>query len=101
MEASRAADAVPPASGARPVCSTCGAVPADDAAAALARVTWTRTDPANLDRVVEAYRDSLMPWWEQTEGFRSNSLLMDRQEGRCSSTVVFESRDAMARSDRR
>jgi heme-degrading monooxygenase HmoA len=63
---------------------------------ACARVTWTRTDPANLDRVVEAYRDSLMPWWEQTEGFRSNSLLMDRRAGRCSSTVVFESRDAMA-----
>jgi quinol monooxygenase YgiN len=63
---------------------------------ACARVTWTRTDPANLDRVVEAYRDSLMPWWEQTEGFRSNSLLMDRPQGRCSSTVVFESRDAMA-----
>ena len=52
--------------------------------------------PANLDRVIEAYRDSLMPWWEQTEGFCSNSFLMDRQEGRCSSTVVFESREAMA-----
>ena len=63
---------------------------------ACARVTWTRTDPANLDRVIDAYRDSLMPWWEQTPGFRSNSLLMDRREGRCASTVVFESRDAMA-----
>ena len=37
-----AADAVPPASEQRPVCATCGAVPPDDDAAALARITWTR-----------------------------------------------------------
>jgi heme-degrading monooxygenase HmoA len=61
-----------------------------------ARVTWTRTDPANLDRVIEAYRESLMPWWEDTPGFCSNSLLVDRTDGRCVSTVVFESHEAMA-----
>jgi quinol monooxygenase YgiN len=63
---------------------------------ACARVVWTRTDPGNLDRVIDAYRDSLMPWWEETAGFCSNSLLVDRREGRCSSTVVFESREAMS-----
>ena len=65
---------------------------------ACARVVWTRTDPGNLDAVIGAYRDSLMPWWEQTEGFCSNSFLVDRREGRCSSTVVFESREAMAQT---
>jgi heme-degrading monooxygenase HmoA len=63
---------------------------------ACARVVWTRTDPGNVDRVIDAYRDSLMPWWEQTPGFCSNSFLIDRGQGRCSSTVVFESREAMA-----
>jgi heme-degrading monooxygenase HmoA len=63
---------------------------------ACARVTWTRTDAANLDQVIDAYRDSLMPWWEETAGFCSNSLLVDRREGRCASAVVFESREAMA-----
>jgi quinol monooxygenase YgiN len=63
---------------------------------ACARVTWTRTDAANLDQVIHAYRDSLMPWWEQTPGFCSNSLMVDRREGRCASAVVFESREAMA-----
>jgi heme-degrading monooxygenase HmoA len=63
---------------------------------ACARVVWTRTDPANLDQVISAYRDSLMPWWEETPGFRSNSLMVDRREGRCASAVVFESREAMA-----
>jgi quinol monooxygenase YgiN len=65
---------------------------------ACARVVWTRVDPGNLDAVITAYRDSLMPWWEQSEGFCSNSFLVDRREGRCSSTVVFESREAMART---
>ena len=65
---------------------------------ACARVVWTRTAPGNVDAVIGAYRDSLMPWWEQTEGFCSNSFLVDRQEGRCSSTVVFDSREAMART---
>jgi quinol monooxygenase YgiN len=63
---------------------------------ACARVVWTRTDPSNLGRVLDAYRDSLMPWWEETAGFCSNSLLVDRGDGRCSSTVVFESREAMS-----
>jgi quinol monooxygenase YgiN len=63
---------------------------------ACARVTWTRADPAQLDRMIEAYRDSLMPWWEQTEGFCSNSLMVDRQDGRCASTVVFDRRESMA-----
>ena len=61
-----------------------------------ARVTWTRTDPANLNRVTDAYRESLMPWWEETPGFCSNSLLVNRADGRCVSTVVFESPEAMA-----
>jgi hypothetical protein len=61
-----------------------------------ARVTWTRTDPSNLNRVIDAYQESLMPWWEETPGFCSNSLLVNRTDGRCVSTVVFESHEAMA-----
>ena len=63
---------------------------------ACARVTWARTDASGLDRVTDAYRESLMPWWEETPGFCSNSLMVDRRDGRCASAVVFESREAMA-----
>ena len=63
---------------------------------ACARVTWARTDAAGLDRVTDAYRESLMPWWEETPGFCSNSLMVDRRDGRCASAVVFEDREAMA-----
>jgi heme-degrading monooxygenase HmoA len=66
------------------------------AVGACARVDWSRTAPANVDRVVDACRESLMPWWEQTPGFDSNSFLVDRDTGRFVSTVVFESHDAMA-----
>ena len=60
-----------------------------------ARVTWVRTDPGNLERMIDAYKTSLMPWWEQTPGFCSNSLLVDRRTGHCAGSVVFESRAAM------
>ena len=63
---------------------------------ACARVTWARIDPADLDRLTAAYRESLMPWWEETAGFCSNSLMVDRRDGRCASAVVFENREAMA-----
>lgn len=62
---------------------------------ACARVDWLHADPGDLDRVVAAYRESLMPWWDRTPGFLSTSLLVDRGEGRCAAAVVFESRDAM------
>ena len=65
---------------------------------ACARVAWLRTEPANLDLVIEAYRHSLMPWWEATPGFCSNSLMVDRRKGRCASAVVFESREAKVRT---
>jgi quinol monooxygenase YgiN len=65
---------------------------------AWARVTWARTDRDDVDPVIAAYRDSLMPWWDRTPGFDSNSLLVERDDGRFSSTVVFESHDAMSQT---
>ncbi len=59
------------------------------------RVTWVRTDPGNLARMIDAYKTSLMPWREEHEGFCSNSLMVDRRTGHCASSIVFESHDAM------
>ena len=59
------------------------------------RVTWVRTDPGNLDRMIDAYKTSLMPWWEEHEGFCSSSLMVDRRTGHCASSIVFDSHDAM------
>jgi hypothetical protein len=65
---------------------------------ACTRVTWTRTDPANVDRVVDAYRLSLLPRLEEMDGFCSASLMVDRQEGRTAGAVTYADRETVERS---
>jgi hypothetical protein len=65
---------------------------------ACTRVTWTRTDPANVERVVDAYRSSLLPRLVEAQGFCSASLMVDRREGRAAGTVTFADRTSLDRS---
>ncbi len=65
---------------------------------ACARVTWSRTDPQNAERVLDAYKMALMPKFGDMPGFCSNSLLMDRREGLAAGAVVFENREALERT---
>ncbi len=63
-----------------------------------ARLTWTRGDPAQGDRMLELYRSNLMPRIEQMEGFCSLSLLVDRDTGLAVGTVTFDDRSALEAS---
>ena len=63
---------------------------------ACARVTWTEADPEAIDRVVEAFRTSIMPRVEQLDGFCSASLMIDRARGRGCVTASYDSTEAMA-----
>lgn len=65
---------------------------------ACVRVTWTRTDPSGLDRLVEAHRTGLLPRLEQLDGFCSASLLVDRREGRAAGSVTHADRMTLERS---
>jgi hypothetical protein len=65
---------------------------------ACARVTWADCDPAEVDRMIDAFRLSLMPRMEEAPGFCSVSLLIDRTSGRAATAVTLESRDALERS---
>ena len=65
---------------------------------ACARVTWAEADPASVDRVVDAFRTSIMPRVEQLEGFCSASLLVDRARGRSCVTATYDSTEAMAKA---
>jgi hypothetical protein len=65
---------------------------------ACTRVTWTRTDPANVDRVVDAYRSSLLPRLVEAQGFCSASLVVDREEGRAAGAVTYADRESVERS---
>ena len=62
---------------------------------ACARAVWTRADPANLDRAIEAFRTVSLPAMEQSPGFCSASLLVDRTTGRCVGSVAYDSMDSM------
>jgi hypothetical protein len=65
---------------------------------ACARVIWTETDRESMDRMVDAFRMSLLPRMEELPGFCSVSLMVDRMTGRASAAVTYESRDALMRS---
>jgi quinol monooxygenase YgiN len=60
-----------------------------------ARLTWTRGDPAEGERVLDRYRSELMPRIEQLPGFCSLSLLVDRDTGLAVGTVTFDDRSAL------
>jgi quinol monooxygenase YgiN len=63
-----------------------------------ASVTWTRGDPAQIDRNLEAFRDRVMPSIMDVDGFCSVSLFIDRDEGRGVTATVFEDRAALERA---
>jgi quinol monooxygenase YgiN len=59
---------------------------------ARARVTWLRTEPAAVDRAVDAVRLSLMPKLDDLPGFCSVSVMVRRQEGLTVAAVSYDSR---------
>ena len=59
------------------------------------RVSWLKGD---LDAMTEALRVGILPELEQTPGFCSASLLVNRSSGLGCATTTWESRDAMEAS---
>jgi hypothetical protein len=55
------------------------------------RVTWFRTDHADVDRGIDIYRHAVLPRLEEIEGFCSASLMVDRSRSRACSTVCYDS----------
>ncbi len=65
---------------------------------ACTRVIWSRADPGHVDRVLDAYRMTLVPQLEDLPGFCSVSLMVDREHGRAASAVTFDDRASMEAS---
>ena len=65
---------------------------------ACTRVTWTRTDPARVDEILDAYKMTLLPTLEEMGGFCSASLLVDRREGLGAGAVTLADRQALVDS---
>ncbi|WP_369140990.1 hypothetical protein [Modestobacter versicolor] len=70
--------------------------PAGDGA--CSRVIWAEGDAAGMDDVVTAFRMSLLPRMEQLPGFCSVSLMTDRNTGRSTAAVTYESRSTLEAS---
>jgi heme-degrading monooxygenase HmoA len=70
--------------------------PAGDGA--CVRVTWTETTADRVDQMVDAFGMSLLPKLKDIPGFCSVSLMIDRNTGKGSAAVTYESRDALERS---
>ena len=66
-----------------------------------ARVTWSRVDPGQVDRVLHDFRTDLVPRMDEMPGFCSLSLLIDRQTGDNSLTAVYDDRRSMEASRQR
>ena len=62
---------------------------------ACARVTWSRSDPAMADRMIDAFRMGIMTRVDEIPGFCSLSLMIDRQTGMGSLTTVYADRAAL------
>jgi quinol monooxygenase YgiN len=56
------------------------------------RVTWLRAEPSEIDQTLDFFKHTVLPALEETEGFCSASLLVDRSTGRCCSTARYETR---------
>lgn len=65
---------------------------------ACARVTWLKVHRYEIDHQVDVFRSTLLPQLEVIPGFCSASLLVDRETGRATTTVTYESREVMERS---
>jgi len=62
---------------------------------AWCRVTWLRTDHADVDRGIDIYRTALLPRIENLPGFCSASLMVDRARSRACSTASFDSLESL------
>ena len=62
---------------------------------ACTRVIWSRGDPGQLDRVIDAFRMTMISRIEELPGFWSVSVMVDRAEGRVATAVNYENRELM------
>lgn len=63
---------------------------------ACCRVTWFRTDHADVDRGIDVFRMGVMPRLTELDGFCSASLMVDRAASRACATIGYDTAEALA-----
>ena len=62
---------------------------------ACARLTWTRTEPARVQELIDVFRAEALPRIEELPGFSSTSLLVDRSSGTSALATIYDSSHAL------
>ncbi|TFV47793.1 hypothetical protein [Blastococcus sp. TF02A-35] len=62
---------------------------------ACTRVTWMKNRPLHLDGMIDAFGMSIVPRLEDLPGFCAVSMLTNHDDGRSTTAVTYDSRDAM------
>ena len=62
---------------------------------AWARVSWTRADSSQMNRILEAWRSTVVPQLDEIPGFCAASLLVDRSTGRAATAVTYANKDSV------
>jgi heme-degrading monooxygenase HmoA len=65
---------------------------------AWVRATWVKADPDQLDAGIDFYKKTILPAFEELEGFCSASLLVDRASGRGVAAATFDNAEALERN---
>jgi quinol monooxygenase YgiN len=68
---------------------------------ACARVIWTDGDPADVDRMIDSFRMTVLPQLEDLPGCCSISVMLDRGSGKAVFTTTYDSpQDMVAARER-
>jgi len=62
---------------------------------ACTRVIWSKGDPGQMDRVIDAFRMGMISRIEELPGFSSVSVMVDRARGRTATAVNYDNREQM------
>jgi hypothetical protein len=65
---------------------------------ARVRATWVKVGPDQVDQGIDFYKTTILPAFEELEGFCSASLLVDRASGRGVASATFDSVEALQRN---
>ena len=65
---------------------------------AAARVIYTKGPLGAADRIIDGFRTNIVPRIDDLAGFCSVSLFVNRENGRCAITSVYEDRQTMNRA---
>jgi heme-degrading monooxygenase HmoA len=65
---------------------------------ACVRATWVKANPDQIDAGIDFYKTTILPAFEELEGFCSASLLVDRASGRGVAAATFDSAEALERN---